>query len=91
MEGKEEGGCHIPFGAGRELVGGITPFRPLREARRQAEGEWSVRSQRLTLNPLRYLPGGTSGVKEPIKGKEIEDSNPISHTLHSQQKCSSIH
>jgi len=29
------------------------------------------------LNPLQYPPGGTSGVKEPIKGKEIvEDSNP---------------
>jgi len=29
------------------------------------------------LNPLRYPPGGTSGVKEPVKGKEIkEDSNP---------------
>jgi len=29
------------------------------------------------LNPLQYPPRGTSGVKEPIKGKEIvEDSNP---------------
>jgi len=29
------------------------------------------------LNPLQYPPGGTSGVKEPVKGKEIkEDSNP---------------
>jgi len=44
-------------------AGGITPFRPFREAR-QAEGAWSVRSQRLTLNPLQYPPGGTSGVKE---------------------------
>jgi len=50
-------------GAGRELVGGITPFQPFREARR-AEGEWSVRSQCLKLNPLQYPPGGTSGGKE---------------------------
>jgi len=29
------------------------------------------------LNPLQYPPGGTSGIKEPIKGKEIvDDSNP---------------
>jgi len=36
-------GSEIKSGAGRELAGGITPFRPFREAR-QAEGEWSVRS-----------------------------------------------
>jgi len=56
-------GSETKSGAGRELVGGITPFGPFREAR-QAEGKWSVRSQRLTLKPLQYPPGGTSGVKE---------------------------
>jgi len=37
-------GSETKSGAGRELVGGITPFRPFREARRRAEGEGSVRS-----------------------------------------------
>jgi len=36
-------GSEIKYGAGRELAGGINPFRPFREAR-QAESEWSVRS-----------------------------------------------
>jgi hypothetical protein len=57
-------GSEIKSGAGRELAGGITPFQPFREAIQQAEGEWSVRRQCLTLNPLQYPPGGTSGVKE---------------------------
>jgi len=37
-------GSETKSGAGRELVGGITPFQPFREARQQAEDEWSVRS-----------------------------------------------
>jgi len=45
-------GSETKSGAGKEPVEGITPFRPFREARQQAEGEWSLRSQCLTLNPL---------------------------------------
>jgi len=36
-------GSDIKSEAGRELAGGITPFRPFREAR-QPEGEWPMRS-----------------------------------------------
>jgi len=67
-------GSEIKYGAGRELVGGITPFWPFREAR-QAEGEWSVRSQCLTFNPVQYPPGGTSGMEEPIKGRKMNLQN----------------
>jgi len=38
-------------------AGGITPFQPFREARQRAEGEWSVRSQCLMLNPLQKQHG----------------------------------